>query len=130
MTITDAAEITQFVDRYIQVWNDPDPSTRSQLVRLLWAGDAVEYTDANEYRGHDALEARVAKAHTQLVQDGGFMFRLAAEPAAHHGAVLITAEMVPAAGGPPAWSGTIIAFLDANGRIEREFQFGRNVAAT
>ena len=58
------------------------------------------------------------------------MFRLATEPAAHHACVLITVEMVPAAGGPPAWIGTVMAFLDGEGRIEHEYQFGRNLPAT
>jgi hypothetical protein len=127
MTITNAVELTEFIDRFVQVWNEPDPSTRSRLVRLLWAEDAVEYTNANEYRGHDALDVRVASAHTQFVEEGGKAFRLAAEPIAHHGSVLITVEMVPATGGPPVWIGTVIAFLDADSRIEREYQFGRNL---
>jgi hypothetical protein len=130
MTITDAVDLTEFTDRFVRVWNEPDPSTRSQLIRLLWAGDAVEYTNANEYRGHEALEVRVANAHSQFVEEGDFVFRLATEPAAHHGSVLITVEMVPAAGGPPAWSGTVVAFLDAEGRIDREYQFGRNLPST
>ncbi len=130
MTITDAVDLTEFIDRFVQVWNEPDSPTRSRLVRLLWAGDAVEYTNANEYHGHDALDVRVATAHTQFVEEGGFVFRLATEPAAHHDAVLMTVEMVPATGGSPVWIGTVIAFLDANGRIEREYQFGRNLPAT
>ena len=130
MTITDAVDLTEFTDRFVRVWNEPDSSTRSQLIRLLWAGIAVEYTNANEYRGHEALDLRVANAYGQFVQEGDFVFRLASEPAAHHASVLITVEMVPAAGGPPAWIGTVMAFLDAEGRIEREYQFGRNLPAT
>lgn len=130
MTITDAVDLTEFTDRYLQVWNEPDLSTRSRLVRLLWAEDAVEYTNANEYRGHDALDVRVANAHTQFVVEGGKVFRFATEPAAHHGAVQMAVEMVSATGGPPVWIGTVIAFLDASGRIGREYQFGRNLPAT
>jgi hypothetical protein len=119
--------MSEFIDNYIQVWNEPDAGTREKLVRLLWAEDAVEYTDANEYRGHDALDARVEKAHTEFVEKGGHVFRLVTEPATHHGAVLITAEMVPGSGGPAVWVGNIIAFLADDGRIVREYQFGRNV---
>jgi hypothetical protein len=72
----------------------------------------------------------VANAYGQFVQEGDFVFRLASEPAAHHASVLITVEMVPAVGGPPAWIGTVMAFLDSEGRIEREYQFGRNLPAT
>lgn len=128
MSATDV-NTTEFVDRYLQVWNEPDPDARRQLVRDLWAADAVEYTDANEYRGHEALEARVTKAHTQFVEEGGFVFSLTAPPAIHHRAVLINVEMVPAEGdGQSPWSGTIIAFLDEEDRIEQEYQFGRTLA--
>ena len=71
----------------------------------------------------------MANAYGQFVQEGDFVFRLATEPAAHHAGVLVIVEMVPAAGGPPAWIGTVMAFLDAEGRIEREYQFGRNLPA-
>jgi uncharacterized protein len=127
MTSTNV-DTTGFVDRYLQVWNESDPATRAQLVRELWAADAVEYTEANEYRGHEALEVRVTKAHTQFVEEGGFLFQLMAPPTTHHGAVLINVEMVPAeGGGEPPWIGTIIALLDDQDRVGREYQFGRNL---
>ena len=129
MTTTDAQDLDNFVARFVQVWNEPDPSTRNRLVRQLWAEDAVEYTNANEYHGHAALDDRVAKAHTLFVEEGGRVFRLATEPVAHHGGVQITVDMVPSTGGPPVWTGTVIAFLDGTGHIEREYQFGRNLPA-
>jgi hypothetical protein len=127
MTITDVANTEAFCDRYVRVWHEPDPATRKELVGLLWAPDAVQYTNANEYRGHDALEGRVTAAYKQLVEEGGYVFRPEIEPASHHGALLMAMEMVPKDGGPPAWLGTIIVFLAADGRIEREYQFGRNL---
>jgi hypothetical protein len=126
MTFTDAATTEEFLDRYLQVWHEPDPATRKELVRLLWTDDAVQYTDANEYRGHEALAARVAAAYDRFVQEGKYVFRPQIDPATHHGALLIALEMVPKDGGEPAWLGTIIAFVDGDGRIEREYQFGRN----
>lgn len=127
MTVTDAINLTEFVERYVQVWNDPDPAARRHLVRALWSPDAVEFTDANEFRGHDALDGRVTAAHTRFVEEGGSRFVPAAEPAAHHDALLMTVEMGPAAGGQAVWACTILAFLDSDGRIEREYQFGRDL---
>jgi hypothetical protein len=94
---------------------------------MLWAADAVQYTNANEYRGHDALEDRVTAAYTQFVEQGQYAFRPQIEPATHHDALLISLEMVPKAGGQPAWLGTVIAFLGDDGRIQKEYQFGRNL---
>ena len=127
MTITDTHNIMQFVDHYLQVWNESDPDTRKDLVRRLWATDAVEYTNANEYRGHTSLDERVTNAHTQFVEEGGKVFRLKTEPVTHHGAVLIAVDMIPKEGGEPVWTGTIIALLGPDGRIEREYQFGQNL---
>ena len=126
MTSINASNTTEFFDQYVRVWNEPDPDTRKKLVARLWASDAVEYTELHEYQGHDALDERVTAAHVKFVEEGGNVFRLEADPATHHGAVLISVEMVPRTGGEPAWAGTIIAFLDGDGRIEREYQFGRN----
>ena len=86
MTFTDAAKTEDFLDRYVQVWHEPDPATRKELVVRLWAADAVQYTNANEYRGHEALEERVATAYRQFVEQGGYVFRPEMEPATHHGA--------------------------------------------
>jgi uncharacterized protein len=127
MTITDTHNTMEFVDQYLQVWNEPDPDARKELVRRLWATDAVEYTNANEYRGHTSLDERVTNAHTQFVEEGGKVFRLKTEPVTHHGAVLIAVDMIPKEGGEPVWTGTIIALLGRDGRIEREYQFGRNL---
>ena len=126
MTTTNVADTEEFFDRYLRVWHEPDPATRKQLVRLLWAADAVQYTNANEYRGHRALEERVGAAYDQFVNQGGYVFCPEIEPATHHGALLITLKMVSKDGGQPAWFGTIIAILGGDGRIEREYQFGRN----
>jgi hypothetical protein len=127
MTTTDAVITEEFLDRYLAVWHEPDPAIRKALVGLLWAADAVQYTNANEYRGHEALEERVTAAYSQFVAQGEYVFRLERAPTIHHGALLLALEMVPKGGSQPAWLGTIIAFLGDGGRIEREYQFGRNV---
>jgi hypothetical protein len=127
MTFTDVANTAQFIDRYVRVWHEPDSTTRKELVRLLWAADAVQYTSANEYQGHQALEERVTAAYQRFVQEGGYVFRLEFDPATHHGALLLALDMVPKDGGKPVWIGTVIAFLGGDGRIEREYQFGRDV---
>lgn len=129
MTSTDAVNTEEFLDRYLKVWHEPDAATRRELVGLLWTTDAVQFTNANEYRGHEALEDRVTGAYSQFVKQGGYLFRPEMAPVIHHHALLMALEMVPRDGGDPAWLGTIIAFLGGDGRIEREYQFGRNVQA-
>jgi hypothetical protein len=125
MTPITEERATAFVDQYVHVWHEPDPKARLELVRSLWAADGVEFTESHEYRGHGELEARVAEAYTEFVQNGGFVFRLQGEPATHHGAVSLSVGMSPASGGETVWLGSIFALLNDDGLMEREYQFGR-----
>src|SRR2546423_1822500 len=104
-------------DRYVAVWNEPDPAARRRAIAELWAEDGVESPEPAEHRGHHALEARVAGAHDQFVATGEFVFVAGEEVLTHHDAVTFTTHMVPAAGGAPVWSGTIFLQLDEDGRI-------------
>jgi ketosteroid isomerase-like protein len=119
------ADIAAFVRRYVEVWNEPDPDARRATVAALWAEDGVEHTDENTYRGQVEITARVRGAYEEFVRDGGFRFTLGDEPAWHDGAVTFTVHMVGAGGGGPVWSGTILAVLDADGRIRADHQFAR-----
>lgn len=116
-------DIDQFVDRYVAVWNEPDPVARRRAIASLWAEDGVEVTESAEYRGHDALEVRITEAHNELVRDAGFVFRSANDATWHHGAITFTSHMVPADGGNIAWTARTFAVLDAGGLIRSEHQY-------
>jgi hypothetical protein len=51
------------------------------------------------------------------VRQGGFVFRSAGDVVGHHDAVRFTTYMVPAAGGPVAWTGFVFLQLGTDGRI-------------
>ncbi|MCR6484058.1 nuclear transport factor 2 family protein [Amycolatopsis sp. OK19-0408] len=121
---------TKLIDRYVAVWNEPDPATRRRAVTELWAEDGVQYTESAEHRGRDALEARVAGAHEQFVAPGEFVFVAAEEVLDHHDAITFTTHMVPTTGGAPVWSGTIFLMLDQDGRIRHDHQFTGAEAGT
>jgi ketosteroid isomerase-like protein len=114
-----------FVRRYVDVWNEPDADARRSTVTALWAEDGIEHTDANTYRGHTEITARVKGAYEQFVRDGGFRFTLGDEPAWHDGAVTFTVHMVKTSGGGPVWAATILTVLDTGGRIRADHQFAR-----
>ncbi|MFB9686562.1 nuclear transport factor 2 family protein [Amycolatopsis plumensis] len=118
------------IDRYVAVWNEPDPAARRRVVTELWAEDGVQYTGTAEHRGHDAVEARITGAHEQFVATGAFVFAAAEDGVTHHDAVTFTTHMVPAAGGAPVWSGTVVLLLDRDGRIGRDYQFTGAAAST
>jgi hypothetical protein len=116
-------DLATFTDRYLAVWNEPDPALRRQAVAGLWAEDGVEFTESAEHRGHEAIEARVAHAYDEFVAAGGFAFVPAGPATHHHDAITFTGQMVPAAGGEPVWTGVMFVLLDDDGRILRDYQF-------
>ena len=127
MTSTD-----DLVAEYVAVWNEPDPATRRASVAALWRDDAVQVLASREVEGHLAIEERIAAAHRDLVLDKGFTFTLAGGlpdgVQAHHDAITFDVDMAPAVGGAVAWIGRVVLLLDREGRIRRDYQFGRNLA--
>jgi uncharacterized protein len=112
-------DIEKLADRYVQIWNDPDRAALAEL----WAPDGVEYTDENRYRGHDELERRITGAYDELVAGQGFRFHRDGPVVGHDGMVTFRATMVPTGGGAVAWNAQMVLLLDADGRIERDYQF-------
>src|SRR6185503_6994568 len=55
-------DIAAFVDRYVNIWNEPDPQRRRETVRELWQEDARHLARTIEAAGHDGIEIRVANA--------------------------------------------------------------------
>ena len=117
-TILDA-----LVDRYIAMWNDPDPTRRRATIDAQWAPGAGNYTLNMEADGLDAIEARVTRAYTTYVGEGGHRFQLHEPYVAHHGAVRIWWEMVTVAEGTVAAVGQEFLVLDDEGRIVSDHQF-------
>ncbi|MER7078778.1 Ketosteroid isomerase-related protein [Saccharopolyspora kobensis] len=116
-------DIEQFADRYVAVWNEPDPVARRSAIAALWAADGVQITESAEYRGHDELETRISGAHAEFVRGSGLVFRPTGDVTGHHGALVFTTHLVPADGGDSTWTGRVCATLGADGRIRSEHQF-------
>ncbi|MCI2419075.1 hypothetical protein MOQ72_16645 [Saccharopolyspora sp. K220] len=117
-------DINRFVERYVAVWNEPDPVARRNTIAALWDADGVEVTESAQYHGHQELEARITEAHDQLVRAAGFVFRSADDATGHHDTIAFTTHMVPAdGGGDIAWTGRVFVVLDEDGRIRSDHQF-------
>lgn len=116
-------EIQQLVEQYIQIWNEPDVAQRRASIAKLWTEDGVQFTPQHEYRGYEGLEKRVESAHEEFVKRGGFVFKLSGEYEAHHGAVKLTWEMVPAGGGAVAATGIVFLLLSDDGRARLDYHF-------
>src|SRR4051812_3925037 len=130
---------TELSERYVALWNEPDPATRSERVRALWRedgrhlllapaeirerADALGFPQATlEVRGHDALEFRVGRAYAEFVAPGEHRFRGRGAPVRVGEALKLHWEMVDRAG-TVVGAGTEFLVLDATGRISADYQF-------
>jgi hypothetical protein len=84
-------------NRYVELWNEPDPGRRRDRIESLSTQDATQLltppedvraaaaalamASTFEVRGHEALERRVGRAYEQFVAPGGHEFRPDGEPA-------------------------------------------------
>ncbi|WP_018635210.1 hypothetical protein [Parafrankia elaeagni] len=111
------------VERYMAIWNEPDPTARRRAVEELWAPTGEHFVQTYGFQGYDAIEGRVGRAHTQWVRDGGYLFLAGDDLAGHGNLVKFSWEMVPAAGGEAASTGFDVLVLDDEGRILIDHQF-------
>ncbi|MGW5666951.1 hypothetical protein [Micromonospora sp. NPDC003776] len=133
-------QLRSLTDRYVAVWNEPDPERRRAGVRELWSPDARHVLQPPEEihriaaglgfdrtvleaRGHDALEVRVARAYDEFVAPGGYLFRSRRDADRLHDVVKFHWEMVSRAGGDVAAVGLEILLLGPDGRIVGDYQF-------
>lgn len=133
-------DLDAFADRYVAVWNEPDPGARRKAVEELWAEDAVQIlqppqeirdaaqkvgyrTVALEAHGHDALEFRVRTAYEEFVAPGTSHFRRHGDIQRLRDVVRFSWAYEPLAGGEPLGGGLQVVTLAPDGRIATEYQF-------
>ena len=116
-------DIKQFVDRYINIWNEPDDAARRQTIRDLWQEDAHHLARTLEAIGHAGIETRVKNAYDKWVKEKGNIFRLRDGVDGHHGTIKLRWDMLPAAGGEAISTGFDFLVLGDDGRIRTGFQF-------
>jgi hypothetical protein len=130
----------ELADRYVALWNEPDPSRRRQLIEELWTEDGVHILQPPqeireiaarpgiglaarlEARGHAALEARATSAYEEFIAPGAFSFRRRDNVERVADVVKFNWEMV-ATDGVIAGVGLEFLVLAPDGRIRRDYQF-------
>ncbi|WP_051754950.1 hypothetical protein [Kitasatospora purpeofusca] len=130
----------QIAERYVALWNEPDPERRRRAVEELWATDGVHLLQPPEdmreraaelgfaetvleARGHGALERRVARAHEEFVAGGDYVFREQGEAIQVGDAVKLTWVMVRPGEDEVLGGGVELLVLDKDGRIATDYQF-------
>jgi hypothetical protein len=131
---------TSLVERYVALWNEPDPDARGRMIRALWApaGEHVLDPPADhrqtaqaigfeaptlEIRGYSAIETRAARAFDEFVASGEYVFRARPNAARLRNVVKFKWEMISTATGDIAGVGLDVFVLDDRGRIEVDYQF-------
>ncbi|MEW9551155.1 hypothetical protein [Nonomuraea sp. NPDC050783] len=139
--MSDPDPIMTLAARYVALWNEPDPAERAALVRALWAPggvqvlvhppQAIREAAANlafpepplEVRGHDALEARVRRAHEMFVAPGEHVFAVAGTFPLLERVTGVRWSMVSTRTGEAVGGGLDVLALGEDGRIRTDHQF-------
>lgn len=115
-----STEVTDLIDRYCAVWNEPDEAARAALLKSVWAERAT-YTDPRA----DTVGAEELLAHIGRIRAGRPGARIARTTAVdvHHGVARFGWRVVEA-DGTELPEGIDIAFPSPDGsRIERIIGF-------
>ncbi|MDB5804885.1 MAG: hypothetical protein JWN73_2207 [Betaproteobacteria bacterium] len=102
------SNLTELIDRYIEVWNETDPTRRRALIARTWTADATYLDPLLQGEGHEGINAMV-----QAVQERypGNRFRRTSEVDVHHDRVRFGWTLGPD-GGPPLAQGIDFGVLD------------------
>lgn len=119
----DKAELDDFIQRYVAMWHEADPSARRRAVASLFAENAENYTGKSVSRGVDEICARVQRAHDEWVEKRSFVFVPTDNLDEHHNVIKFFWQMVPASGGPTESVGLDIFVLDGDDKIRVLYQF-------
>lgn len=114
--------LQQFAEDYMAVWNVADAERRAQRISEIWTEDAIQYTPESDYHGHQILLSRITTNYETFVKAQGLFFRTAGVEA-HHDAVRLLWEMLPAGGGEVVGSGVLFLLLSEDGRVRLDYQF-------
>jgi hypothetical protein len=131
---------TELVQRYVALWNEPDPERRRATVRALWTEDGGQilhppkelreqaaalgfFASVLEARGHAALEQRVAVAYEQFVAPGDAVFLPRGTPVQLGDVLKFEWEYGPRDGSAATGGGTEFVLLTADGCIRTDYQF-------
>lgn len=130
----------ELVERYVALWNEPDPERRRSSVRALWSEDGSQilrppeeirtqaaalgfFASVLEARGHAALEQRVAVAYEQFVAAGDAAFRARGRTIQLGDVLKFEWDYGALDGAAPSGGGTEFVLLAPDGRIRADYQF-------
>jgi hypothetical protein len=109
------SDVTNTVDAYIAMWNETDPATRAETIRVAWTDDGHYVDPLMESQGHEGLSAMIDGAQAQFP---GHSIRRTSGVDVHHGLVRFSWELVGEVGAV-AVAGLDVGVLADDGRFSR-----------
>ncbi len=127
----------ELADRYVAIWNEPDPERRRAAVKELWSEGGVQVLNPPqevreaaatlamspifESRGHGELEARVTRAYEEFSDK--YEFRRSGDADRLQDVLTFRWEAILRDSGEPDGAGRHVFMLDADGRIRLDYLF-------
>jgi hypothetical protein len=121
MTETMQAAVRTITDQYLAVWNEPDAQARRAAIASLWEPDGVEYVEGIQFRGHEALDGRIARAYEEFVGSGKYNVTVADDVTRHDDVITFTVQLSTPAGAV-AWASRVFLLLGESGCIREDYQ--------
>jgi hypothetical protein len=115
----------EMAHRYIDTWNETDPSARRAAVDQVYTEDARYVDPLAVADGKDAIASMIGAVQEQFP---GFIFRLAGPVDGHHNQARFGWELGPA-DSPAPIVGFDVAVSDDSGRIQTVLGFLNEVPA-
>ena len=117
-----ASDPNDLVERYVAMWNQPDPIIRRAQIAQLWSQKGMLIRETSVSVGHAAIAVAAAKMFDTNVGNG-LVASSANNTHAHHGLVRFRWKLASSENGlaSAAWSNLLV--LDEEGRIRFDYQF-------
>src|ERR671915_2623518 len=140
MTEISSRTAAGLAEKYLALWNEPDPDRRRGMIAELWAEDGrhilqppqeirgiaaqpgIGMTAILQAQGYEEIEARATSAYEHWVGSEGLSFR-GRDDADRLGDVVKFHWEAVAKDGEPFAVGLNVLVLAADGRIKRDYTF-------
>lgn len=116
-------DYNKLADRYVAIWNEPDPLIRRKLIDEVWAEDGAYHNRLFTVWGRDMIENIISAAHADYSAKG-FMFKSQNCSYGHHNGVRIGWVLVASGTGEVDTVCEDFLMLNDDGQIVLDYQFG------